>query len=182
MVSVDVTWRHVENWGENGIGAPQTRRLHCPVGSDSLLTREKLANPQLSKVITSCRTLVAACGYFSIENPDNSHAFITEAMKQLQQGIPSYSITFDQCTYGLTLLGEPRSVSVRKRSRLVTNLATLTELTAQCPGTCKNHRHVIAWDTYKHEGKWLHRAALAGIYPKKLCTVWAGLVAKGLAP
>ncbi len=106
---------------------------------------------------------------FTIENPVDSLLWHSTEMLRLKQVPGIHNVVFDQCMYFLRApdwqptCGDFR---IRKRTRLVGNVAELTSLKRTCD---KRHHHSWAWGHVRIREKRISRAAAAGAYPPNLC-------------
>ena len=168
-----------KTWGAAGLLNRGTRRKHVPQGLGSLL-REIEANREVDAVVRLCFLLVQKGGHFTIENPANSFVWLYKSVAELMSRVRCFMSTFDQCQYGLKFEGTGAFDYCRKRTSVLASFSTIRMLDCKCPGVSQRHRHVHAWGSIRIHGKSFNKAALAGRYPDKLCSVWAAAVKAGI--
>ena len=116
---------------------------------------------------------------WSIENPRGSYIWQTDELKELLTRPSVHKVDLAQCEY---LLRPPdydgsADLRVQKYTSIVTNMAALASLARPCSG---QHTHVHALGSCRVHGRRVSRAALAGRYPKLLCSAWARSVRREL--
>ena len=88
-------------------------------------------------------------------------------------------VRFDQCRYGLVpphLTLEDKQL-IRKRTRLRTNMSSLSDLEGFCTG---GHDHFVCLGSVRVGERRVSVARAAGRYPAALCHAWARCVARQL--
>ena len=152
-----------------------SRRTGKPQG-DERDPEECRANGLAEAVALLIEAQVGAGGYFSVENPNSSHLWDFPRMKKALRG--HYAAVFDQRQYGLHIRPDNGpTLILKKRTRLVSNLAELSALSVDCPG---GHVHSRCLGSARIGGRRQDLARAAGAHPPGLCKRWAGLVGAGL--
>lgn len=87
-----------------------------------------------------------------------------------------HSVSFDQCAYGLRLMGEQnRYGPCKKHTRFVGNFKQIVELERKC--SCKQtHVHAVGGVRTRHG--WKRRSELAGHYPAALAKQYSLIVSQ----
>lgn len=82
-----------------------------------------------------------------------------------------FSVTFDQCRYGLKLRDDDGKLApCKKATCIVGNVDSLSSLHRKCLCTCS---HVHAVGGVRTPQGWKRRSELAGHYPIQLCDAYA---------
>ena len=168
-----------KTWGPAGRLAGGSRRLGLPLGAGHL-ARERQANGELDFALTLCAELVAQGGHFSLENPDSSYVFHAPGFAMLTQACQIHEARLDQCMFGLTLPGQDPGHFCRKRTRIVSSMPRIVQLSRRCSGVAPGHAHTCAWGRAVVDGRTFSLTAAAGTYPRSLCLQWAQVVFAGL--
>ena len=156
----------------------ETRSDAMPYGNHSL-EREMLGNMQAKYIVEILLVAIQHGVHFTIESPHGSFLFKCLAMLSFFDSVCCFTSIFDQCQYGLTLIGANGPGLCRKRTCVIGTFPEIQELSVRCP---RDHEHVWAWGAQAGDtGRQVHRAALAGRYPSALTMKWSALVARGLA-
>ena len=152
-----------------------TRRRSRPQGNNSL-EREIVGNLLLSRTLELISILEAAGNYWTLENPKSSYAWLMPKMKKKLESKGVHVVSFDQCAFGLRLLGaDGRFGPCKKQTSLAGNFEHLKLLCR----TCKCHlQHVHAIGGVRTKSGWRRRSELAGHYPPRLCHSHAEMASK----
>jgi hypothetical protein len=155
-----------------------TRTKQNPEGNGSR-PDEIEANQLLFQVCLLCAELVASGGFFSIENPRNSFLWKMPCVLALD-GLAG-QVVFDQCEFGLRLPGNPgeKRLFLKKPTTILSNVPGLESLSRHCK---LDHAHGRCMGSCRVEGKSMLVSKFAGAYPPQLCSAWASVVARSLAP
>ena len=152
-----------------------TRRKNLPEG-DGSLERERLGNELLRRTLILISILEANGNRWTLENPSSSYVWLMPAFQKWLISQKCKSVVFDQCSYGLKLLGtDGKYGPCKKSTRLVGTLEGLPQLECRCSCTCD---HVHAVGGIKTKQGWKRRSELAGHYPSALCRAYANIVSK----
>ena len=165
-----------KSWGKSNRLNGGTRRLGCPQGGPCPLPRELVGNRQALLVSDLCLLLHERGGWFSIENPSDSHVFRFDPVVSMTVKTGACLVKFDQCAYGLALPGAPVQTYCKKSTAILTNIHGMTAVARKCPGICPLHRHEHAWGSRKVGDVRFSLAASAGRYPPALCEAIAACV------
>ena len=150
-----------------------SRRANKPEG-DLLDQKELRGNQQACVVAELCWLLHVHGGWFSVENPRGSLLWQYGPMRSLSE--VAASVDFDQCCYGLRLVGcETKKFGpfIKKPTRLLTNVPALKKMSMLCKG---DHQHHSCMGSVRVNGKSVSVAKAAGAYPPALCKRWSGLL------
>lgn len=154
-----------------------TRRMQTPEGDGTLL-REIEGNLLLARSIILIDILVAHGNFWTLENPLTSYLWSMPSLKRKLKDKECFSVTFDQCAYGLKLPDENGVLRpCKKATRIIGNISTLEELSRKC--TCV-HKHVHALGGVRTPCGWKRRSELAGHYPIRLCDAYAQVIEKAV--
>ena len=123
-------------------------------------------------IINAC---IRAGAFWTLENPKSSLMFLMPKVRKLIQRSDVYSVTVDQCSFGLR---DPESGHhYKKPTRIIGNLPSLSRLEVRCDGT---HEHTQVIGKVCVNGKWTSRSVLAGTYPVGMCNALAKIVCHDL--
>ena len=111
-----------------------------------------------------------------VENPKGSLLFDSAHFIILLKDVQCWDVHFQQCAYGLKLIGARSEEYCRKDTRVIGNFADVSKLHRMCPGVGRGHRHVHAFGSVSFQGRTYSRAKSAGVYPHELCRAMADLV------
>ena len=152
-----------------------TRRRSRPQGDNSL-EREIVGNLLLSRTLELISILEAAGNYWTLENPKSSYAWLMPKLKKRLDSKGVHVVSFDQCAFGLRLLGvDGRFGPCKKQTSLAGNFEHLMSLGR----TCKRHtQHVHAIGGVRTKSGWRRRSELAGHYPPRLCHSYAEMASR----
>jgi len=152
-----------------------TRRRHCPAGLGTL-QREIEGNEILRRTMQLIRVLEDNNNHWSLENPHSSYVWWMPDMRNHLQSKHMHSVSFDQCAYGLRLMGEQnRYGPCKKHTRFVGNFKQIVELERKC--SCKQtHVHAVGGVRTRHG--WKRRSELAGHYPAALAKQYSLIVSQ----
>lgn len=76
--------------------------IHCPQG-DGSLAREVEGNLLLARTLCLINILERHGNFWTLENPLSSYVWSMESMKKKLEQPDCFSVSFDQCQYGLKL-------------------------------------------------------------------------------
>ena len=170
---------HVSRGGKANILNHGTRTPTCPMG-DGSLPREILGNSQSEVVADLCLELAKQGGFFTVENPYDSSLWISVSMRRLTSKVATFTSTFDMCSYGLQLPGATCDEYCRKRTSLLSNVASVRSLDRLCPGVSGVYVHRRAWGHRRVAGRSVSMAEAAGHYPRDFCNALAQVVIREL--
>ena len=132
----------------------------------------------LARSIILIDILVAHENFWTLENPLTSYLWSMPSLKRKLKDKECFSVTFDQCAYGLKLPDDNGVLRpCKKATRIIGNISTLEELSRKC--TCV-HKHVHALGGVRTPCGWKRRSELAGHYPIRLCDAYAQVVEKAV--
>ena len=147
-----------------------TRRIHCPQG-DGTLAREVEGNLLLARTLCLISILERHGNFWTLENPLTSYVWCMDSMKRKLEQENCFSVTFDQCSYGLKLRDDKGDLGpCKKATRIVGNVNSLLNLQRKC--SCKA-KHIHAVGGVRTPQGWKRRSELAGHYPIQLCDAYA---------
>ena len=152
-----------------------TRRRNRPEGDNSL-ERERIGNLLLSRTLELISILEEAGNHWTLENPQSSYAWLMPKMQEQLEGKDVHVACFDQCAFGLRLLGtDGRFGPCKKPTSLAGNFEHVKFLSRSCK--CHNS-HVHAIGGVRTKSGWRRRSELAGHYPSRLCHSYAEMASR----
>ena len=152
-----------------------TRRRNRPEGDNSL-ERERIGNLLLSRTLELIGILEEAGNHWTLENPQSSYAWLMPKMQEQLEGKDVHVACFDQCAFGLRLLGtDGRFGPCKKPTSLAGNFEHVKFLSRSCK--CHNS-HVHAIGGVRTKSGWRRRSELAGHYPARLRHSYAEMASR----
>jgi hypothetical protein len=126
-----------------------------------------------------CALLPLRGGWFTIENPAVSLLFRSSPMQGLGSLLSVWSVTFDQCMYGLRPPAAGPEEYIKESTRVVANFPAISGLERRCTGRTWDHLHVHALGTRRTSVDGteccVSVAMWASRYPDGLCRALAEL-------
>ena len=151
-------------------GPPPLRSALYPEGLPELSLENQamvfLGNAFLARSTEACAAVFQQGGNFSIENPEFSLLWSTEAIANLQHLARAFCVDFDQCEFGAPSM---------KPTRLLVSHQSFRALHCRCS---RSHKHVKltgkVWSEFFQS--WVFRTKLAQVYPGQLCQQFADIL------
>ena len=154
-------------------------------GVRPLRYKEYLSLEQADRMSTLCLLIHERGGLFTIENPSASLLFWSTPVLLLMTTIATFSVQFDQCTYGLRPPAAGPPEYIRKSTKILANFGRIRSLERRCAGTSASHLHIHALGTRRvadgEASRCVSVANWASRYPASLCAALAACVQAELA-